>query len=424
MLVGGRAADLFDRKRVFLLGLGLFSAASLLGGLAPSLPVILFARGAQGLGAALLFPAALALLTTTFPEGEARNRALGIFGSVASIGFSLGVILGGMLTSLLSWRWVFFVNVPLGLLLMVGALLQLPSSRSGDGRKPLDLIGAILFTGAATLLVLAFSQLASSGAGRIQILTFFLLTLVMVAVFIFVERRASHPLVPLAVFGMRNLSLANLLGALTFALGSLFAFVLTLYLQDVLGLGALLTGLVFLPAGIGGMIGGQVAAAVIRWRGLRFASVLGPALMALGCLLMVQITSVEGVVWVAVGYMIVGVGIVCMMVSTTIAATAGPGPEFQGLAAGLFNTSQNVGGAIGISLASVVVTSVALSAGGSVSVAATAGDRAALYLALGLTVPAVILALAMRTKAVASVAGPEPGGEPFSDRHPEKSSSL
>ncbi len=151
---------------------------------------------------------------------------------------------------------------------------------------------------------------------------------------------------------------------------------------------------------------------------------LGPALMALGSLLMIQITPVEGIAWVAVGYMIVGVGIVCMMVSTMIAATAGLGPEFQGLAAGLFNTSQNVGGAIGISLASVVVTSVALSAGGPVSVAATAGDRAALYLALGMTVPAIVLALAMRTKAVANVAGPEPGGEPLSDRRPEKSSCL
>jgi MFS family permease len=167
LLVGGRATDLFDRKRVFLLGLGLFSVASLLGGLAPSLPVILCARGAQGLGAALLFPATLSLLTTTFPEGEARNRALGIFGSVAGIGFSLGVILGGVLTSLISWRWVFFVNVPLGLLLMVGALLLLPSSRSDDGHKPLDLPGAILFTGAATLLVLAISQPGSSGVGII-----------------------------------------------------------------------------------------------------------------------------------------------------------------------------------------------------------------------------------------------------------------
>jgi MFS family permease len=228
--------------------------------------------------------------------------------------------------------------------------------------------------------------------------------------------------VPLAVFRMRNLSLANLLGALTFALGSLFAFVLTLYLQNVLGLSALFTGLVFLPAGIGGMLGGQVAAAVIRRQGLRFASVLGPALIALGCLLMVQITPVEGVVWVAVGYMIVGVGIVCMTVSTMSAATAGLGPAFQGLAAGLFNTSQNVGGAIGTSLASVVVTSVTLSAGGSVSVAATVGDRAALYLALGLTVLAVILALAIRTKAVAGVAGSKSGGEPLSDRRPEKSS--
>jgi MFS family permease len=322
LLLSGRAADLFDRKRVFILGLGLFSLASLAGGLAPSSPVILATRALQGLGAAIVSPAALALLTTTFPEGPERNRALSVFGSVSGIGFGAGVILGGVLTSVLSWRWVFFVNVPVGLLVLLSAFLLLPTSRASVTQKPLDLTGALLLTGAMVSLVLALSQVASLEAGMVQVL-----------------------------------------------LPGLLAVVL------------------------GGIAGGQIAAWAIRRGGLRGALALGPILIALGSMLLTRITPVGGVAWVVVGYLIAGVGIVCAVVTTAIAATAHLGPELQGLAAGLLNTSQQVGAALGTSLASVVASAVALAVGGDPAVAATTGYQATLYLAIGLSVIAALLAI-------------------------------
>jgi EmrB/QacA subfamily drug resistance transporter len=399
LLLGGRAADLFDRKLVFMLGLGLFSVASLAGGLAPSPLVILVARAVQGLGGAILSPTALALLTTTFPEGQERNRALGVFGSVSGLGFAVGVILGGVLTSGLSWRWVFFVNVPMGLLVLLGAFLLLPSSRASAGRLPLDLTGAIFFTGAVVSLVLALSQGAAPGASMVQILLPGVLAVVFGVVFLVVERRSEHPLVPLGVFRERGLSVANVMALLTVAIAALLAFVLTLYLQSVLGFSPLVTGLAFLPAGVGGIAGGQIATWAIRRLGLRGALALGPALIASGCVLLTRITPTSGVAWVVVGYMVAGVGIVCTVVTTTVAATAPLGPELQGLAAGLLATAQQVGAAIGTSLASIVATSIALAVGGDPAVAATTGYQVTLYLAIGLSVITALLAmLTVRTR--------------------------
>jgi EmrB/QacA subfamily drug resistance transporter len=393
LLLGGRAADLFDRKRLFILGLGLFSLASLAGGLAPSPQIILAARAVQGLGGAIVSPTALALLTTTFPEGEARNRALGVFGSVSGVGFGAGVILGGVLTNWLSWRAVFFVNVPVGLLTLLAAFVLLPPSRASTARKPLDLAGAALGTGALASLVLALSRGASPASGLVQVMMFGILAIVLGALFLVVEHRSQHPLVPLGVFRSRNLSAANLMAGLIIAIASLLAFILTLYLQSVLGFSPLATGLVFLPASLGGIAGGQIAAQAMRRWGLRRASVLGPALIALGCVGLVRITPAGGAAWVVVGYALAGVGIVCSVVTTTIAATASLGSELQGLAAGLLNTSQQVGAAVGTSLASVVASSVALTVGGDPAVAATTGYEAALYLALGLSVIAAMLAV-------------------------------
>src|SRR2546428_307498 len=210
--------------------------------------------------------------------------------------------------------------------------------------------------------------------------------------------RSQHPLVPLGVFRSRNLSVANLMPGLIIAIASLLAFILTLYLQSVLGFSPLTTGMAFLPASVGGIVGGQIAARAMRRWGLRRASVLGPVLIALGCVLLTRITPAGGAAWVVMGYGLAGVGIVCTVVTTTIAATASLGPELQGLAAGLLNTSQQVGAAIGTSLASVVASSIALAVGGDPAVAATTGYQATLYLALGLSVSAAVLAvLALRT---------------------------
>jgi MFS family permease len=289
--------------------------------------------------------------------------------------------------------------VPVGLLALLSAFLLLRPSRASVAREPLDLAGAVLGTGAIASLVLALSQLAVPEAGMAPALIFGLLAVVLAAAFIAVERRSQHPLVPLSVFRNSNLSVANLIALLTIAIASIFAFILTLYMQGVLGFSPFITGLAFLPAGVGGIIGGQLAARAVRRMGLRRVSVLGLALIALGSVLLTRITPTGGAAWVIVGYLIAGIGIVCTLVITTIAATAQLGPELQGLAAGLINTSQQLGGAIGTSLASVVATSIALAAGGDGKVAATTGYQATLYLALVLAVITAVLAvLAIRTR--------------------------
>jgi Major Facilitator Superfamily len=295
-------------------------------------------------------------------------------------------------------RWVFLVNVPVGLLTLLGAFALLPPSRANMARKPLDLAGAALLTGALASLVLALSRGASPASGLVQAMLFGILAIVLGALFLVVEHHSQHPLVPLGVFHIRNLSVANLLAGLTIAIASLLAFILTLYLQSVLLFSPLASGLAFLPASLGGIAGGQIAAQAMRRWGLRRASALGPTLIALGCVLLTRITPAGGVAWVVVGYALAGVGIVCTVVTTTIAATARLGPELQGLAAGLLTTSQQVGTAIGTSLASVVASSIALATGGDPAVAATTGYQATLYLALGLSVIAAMLAvLAFRT---------------------------
>lgn len=398
LLLFGRASDLFDRKQLFIVGLGVFSLASLIGGLAPSPLLVLVARAVQGLGAAIVSPAALALVLTTFEEGPERNRALGVFGSVAGIGFSVGVILGGVLTGFLDWRWVFFVNLPIGLLTMLLAIPVLAPSHSDGPRQQLDLTGAVLGTGTIVALVLALSRLATPGADLVQVLLLALLSLILGLSFVLVERRHPHALVPLHIFRVRNLSSANLIALLGSAIASILAFVLTLYLQNVLGFTPLLTGLIFLPAGLGGIAGGSVANWAIRRVGLRGAATLGASLIALSSVLMATISATSGVVQVTLGYAIAGIGVVSIMITTSIVGTTQLERETQGLAAGLLNTSQQLGGAIGTSLASLVATAVTLLNGGSGTLAITTGYQATLYLTLGLALAAGALAfLTIRT---------------------------
>lgn len=416
LLLCGRAADLFDRKRLFLLGLGLFSLSSLVGGLATSPLVILMARAAQGLGAAIVSPAALSLLTTTFSEGPERDRALGVFGAVSGIGFSVGVLLGGLLTSLLNWRWVFFVNVPVGLLALLSALWLLSPGERRGVREPLDLLGAMLGTGALALLVFALSRLAEPGAGAGQALIALIVALILAGGFFGVEYSSSHPLIPLRIFRVRNLTVANLVSLLGTSTAGLFAFVLTLYLQDVLDFAPLATGLAFLLPGLAGIMGARLAILMIRRAGLRVTLALGPFLIALGSLLLTRITASSGVVWVILGYSIAGIGIVCMLVSATIVATMQLAANFQGVAAGLLTTSQQLGSALGTGLASLVVTSVVFSVGEKGKVAATIGDQAALFLALLLALLACGLACLARPTAHSEVAATTLKSEPHRNR--------
>jgi MFS family permease len=354
LLLGGRIADLYDRKLVFISGLAVFSAASLSGGLAPTAPLVFAARALQGLGGAVLVPAALALVTTEFAEGAERNRALGVFGTMAAVGFTAGVILGGLLTGIAGWRWVFFVNVPIGLVALVTATRLLDPKRGEGPLPPLDVAGAVLATTALVALVGGLSQVTQPPGGPLRAALLVAIAGCLLAAFLAVERSAPAPLVPLSVFRLRVLRGANLVAALTIAVASALAFTLTLVVQRRMGYSPEVTGLAFLPAGIGGIVGGTLAGRGLRRFGFRWASLGALVALAAGTAVVLGPGLHVSIVWLAAGYGLAGAGIVATVVATTIAATSGVEPTRLGLAAGLLSTSQQVGGALGAAMAGIL----------------------------------------------------------------------
>ena len=354
LLLGGRIADLVDRKLVFMLGLSVFTAASLAGGLAPTANLVFVARAVQGLGGAVLAPTALALVTAEFAEGDERNRALSVFGTVAALGFTAGVILGGALTGFAGWRWVFFVNVPIALAALIAAAGLLQPQRRQGTRPRLDLAGAILATAAMVALVAALSQVTAPAAGWVRAGALLALAVGLLAGFVAVEHAAADPLAPLEVFRLRVLTGANVVAGLTIVVASTLAFTLTLVVQRVMGYPPQLTGLAFLPAGLGGITGGTLAGLGVRRVGFRWTSVAALAAVATGTIVVLAFGMGGSIVWLAAGYGLAGVGIVGAVVSTTIAATSSLDRNRQGLAAGLLTTSQQVGGALGAAIAGVI----------------------------------------------------------------------
>ncbi len=266
LLLGGRAADLFGRRRIFLIGLFVFTAASLLGGLAQNQAMLIGARAAQGLGGAILSPATLTILTTTFTEPKARARALGIWSAVAGAGGAAGALLGGILTDELSWRWILFINIPIGIVTLLVARLFLSETRSPSAERSLDLPGAVLVTGGLTALVYGLVRTTSVGWTSWQTIVALLLALVLIGAFLLQEGRLAHaPLMPLRLFAIRSLWSANLV--MFMLSGAIFAmwFFVSLYLQLVLGYSALRTGFAFLPQTIAIVVGAQIASrAVLR----------------------------------------------------------------------------------------------------------------------------------------------------------------
>jgi len=355
ILLGGRIADLYPRKQVFIGGLVVFLAASLAGGLAPAAPVVFVARAIQGLGGAVLAPTALALLISEFPEGRERTRALSVFGTLAAVGFTAGVILGGILTGVAGWRWVFFVNVPIGLAALVAAVWLLEPQRQTAKRHALDLAGAVLVTAGMVALVWGLTMMAVPNFARIaEAIALLFVAAVLLVSFLAVERSASNPLLPLKVFGLPGLSGANLVAGLTIIVASVLAFTLTLVVQHVLGYSPQITGLAFLPAGLGGIVGGMLGGKAVRRIGVRWSAVSGCLILAFGVAIVLVLGLRGSIGWIAAGYGVAAIGIVGTVVATTIGATSGVGREWQGLAAGLLNTSQQVGGAIGAALAGVI----------------------------------------------------------------------
>jgi len=358
LLLGGRLADLLGRRRIFIAGAVLFAIASLAGGLAQSDLQLIAARSVQGLGAALISPAALSLVTTTFAEGAERNKALGVWGAVAGSGGAVGVLAGGVLTDTLGWEWVLFVNVPIAL----AAALLAPRllDESGDERATsFDIPGAVSVTAGLAILVYALVDGEQAGWGSTQTLVLLPLALVLLAVFIFIESRVRSPLMPFSIFRLRTLRGANIVGLLVgMSLFSMFFFI-SLYLQQVLGYEPLKAGLSYLPLSAAIITSAGVASQLVTRVGFKPTLVAGMLFTATG-LLWFSFVSPGGtyVGDVLFPSLLVAVGLGFSFVSVTIAAVTGVRPDQAGLASGLINTNQQVGGALGLAITATIANSV------------------------------------------------------------------
>ncbi|HWT95607.1 MAG TPA: MFS transporter [Solirubrobacteraceae bacterium] len=358
LLLGGRMADLLGRRRVLMIGLALFALASLAGGLATSDIQLVIARAVQGLGAALMSPAALSLVTTMFSEGAERNKALGIWGAVAGSGGAVGVLLGGMLTEWLSWEWVLFVNVPIGLVVAALVPRWIAESRNDSAHRSFDLAGAIAVTAGLAILVYGVVDAVDAGWGSTQTVVLMSVAALLLAAFVAIESRTKAPLMPLGIFRLRTLSASNVVGLLIgMALFSMFFFI-SLYMQRVLGMDALETGLAYLPLALTIIVAAGVASQLVTKLGFKPVLIFGLALVTVGLVWFAQVSPGGSYVAdVLFPSMIAGAGLGFSFVPVTIGAVAGTKPHEAGLASGLINTSQQVGGALGVAILSSVAFS-------------------------------------------------------------------
>ena len=361
LLLGGRVADLVGRRIVFVSGLILFTAASLACGLshsAGSADLLIAARAVQGIGAAIISPAALSIVTTTFTEGAERNKALGIWGALGGSGAAAGVLLGGILTKYLGWEWIFFVNVPVGVLVLALTRPLVPESRADLGHRSFDVPGAVSVTGGLALLVYAISKAPLVGWGTGRTIGLLVASAAILAAFVLWELRVRAPLTPFSVFRIRSLTAANVVGLMLGAVIYANFFILTLYVQQILGWSALRTGLTFLATAGTAVIWAGVAQALVTRLGPRPVMTLGLVILALSVLGYTRL-PVDGHYWpdLLPIYLTFSVGMVFGFVPVSIAAFIGVPHHLAGLASGLMNTSQQVGGAIGVAVASTIFTS-------------------------------------------------------------------
>ena len=398
LLLGGRMADLLGRRRMFMLGLVVFSLASFAGGIAQSEGWLIAARAVQGLGAAIVSPAALSIITVTFAEGAERNRALGIWGAVAGVGGAAGVLLGGILTSGLSWRWVLFVNVPIGLAAALLAPRTLHESRAEDGTTTFDLPGAVTVTAGLSLLVYAVVDTVNSGWGSTATLLRLAGAAVLLIAFLGIELRSRHPLMPVSIFRLRTLRGANIVGLLVgMSLFSMFFFI-SLYLQDVMHYSPIKTGISYLPLAVGIIISAGAAAQLVTRVGFKSPLIAGMLLIAAGLFWFSQVPGTGGSFAADVlgPSLLAAVGLGLSFVPVTIAAVTGTKPHEAGLASGLINTSEQVGGALGLAILATVANSRTQSlfhAGvHSSAVALTKGYDRAFLVGAGFAVAGAILA--------------------------------
>jgi EmrB/QacA subfamily drug resistance transporter len=410
LLLGGRAGDILGRKRMFLVGVLIFSVASLVCGLAGSTGVLVAARAVQGFGAAIVSPATLSIITTTFAEGPERNKALGVWGAMGGSGAAAGVLFGGVLVQYLGWEWIFFVNVPVGALVLALTPGIVRESRAPDVGRNFDAIGASSVTAGLALLVYAISKAPVDGWGDATTILLLIAAAALIVFFVVWEMRVPNPLMPLSIFRIRTLAGANVVGLLLGA--SIFAdfYLLTLYVQRVLGYSALKTGITFL-ATAGTVV---LVAGLAQWLSTRF----GPKpVMVTG-----MVFNTVALIWYAQipvdgsyarnlvgGYVLFGFGLAFAFIPVSIAALAGVGPREAGLASGLLNTAQQVGGAVGVAIATSVWVSHSthlLETGSSQPAALTGGYALAFWVIGGISAVGVFAALFLVKNEIPSEAQP------------------
>jgi len=405
LLLGGRLADRLGRRRLFMAGIALFSGASLVCGVSQSEGMLLVARGVQGLGGALVSPAALSIILTTFAEGSERNRALAVWGAIAGAGGAAGLLLGGMIVQLLSWRWVFFINVPIGAVVLALAPRIVPESRSESAAtKGYDAEGAVTITLGTIALVFTLIKADSWGWTSGRTLAGFAIAIVLIAAFIVIERRQRDPLMPLRIFSNRSLAASNTtMFLVAAALFGMFYFC-TLYLQQVLGFSALKTGVAYLPLTITIVGAAGLASRFVDRFTPKPVLVAGLLVAAAGFVLLTRVVGHGDYASHVLPAMVaLGVGAGMSFVPITIAATSGVEPGDSGLASGLLNSTQQVGGALGLAILSSVSTTrvtSALHGGLPLRLALTHGFKGAFIVAAALCVVGVVVALALLPRRV------------------------
>ena len=351
LLLGGRAADLLGRKRLFAAGIALFSFASLLNGLAQSPTMLIVGRGLQGLGGALLSPAALSIITTTFTRTDERTRALGVWSAIAAGGGAVGLLLGGVLTDLVSWPWIFIVNVPVGIAALIATLRYVPESKADLAHRTFDLRGAVTVTSALIVIVFAIVKSTAWGWGSPKTIGLMAAGLALLAVFVVLERRSPAPLVRLSIFRIRTLAVADVV--LLLVASGMFGmfFFASLYVQEILGYSPLQAGLAFLPVTAGIVIGAGLAQQLVRRIGVRNVAVLGVSLATAGMIVLTQLPVHGSYVGdLLSGLLPMSIGMGLTFVPITLLGTGGVKDEDAGLASGLFNTAQQVGGSLGLAI--------------------------------------------------------------------------
>jgi EmrB/QacA subfamily drug resistance transporter len=418
LLLGGRLGDLLGRRRVFMVGLAAFSTFSLLCGLSTSSTMLLTFRALQGAAGAILSPSVFSITTVTFEEGSERNKALGILGAIAGSGAAIGVLLGGILTQYAGWDWIFFVNVPIGVLALTVVPVFVRESRATDLARNFDVGGAISITTGLMLFVYALTRAPTVGWGSPEVILSLVGSAILLGAFVLIELRSRSPLVPLGIFRRRTLTGANVIGFLLGVTVFGMFFLLSLYMQEVLGFSAIKTGVGYLAVALTAVVASGVAQALVTRAGVKPVLAAGMIFLAAGLGYFTQI-SVNGSYFsdLFVGFILVGIGLGFSFVPVSIAALAGATSSEAGLQSGLINTMQQIGGALGLAILTTVSTTRTndlLKSGVNHAEAATRGYSLAFWVGVGFALVglAATLTLLKRDDLRVIVGEPAPVSEP------------